>query len=77
MQAGLGSVADPVVQANGWLSVEDDLFEICRHALLCFTVYVPVSALSSLTVCSLMEVSIDGERTRCHFFISETKRDFD
>ena len=25
----------------------------------------------------IMEVSIDGGRTRCHFFISETKRDFD
>ena len=24
-----------------------------------------------------MEVSIDGGRTLCHFFISETKRDFD
>ena len=24
-----------------------------------------------------MEVSIDGERTLFHFFISETKRDFD
>ena len=24
-----------------------------------------------------MEVSIDGEGTRFHFFISETKRDFD
>ena len=24
-----------------------------------------------------MEVSVDGERTSWHFFISETKRDFD
>ena len=25
----------------------------------------------------IMKVSIDGEGTRFHFFISETKRDFD
>ena len=31
----------------------------------------------ALNVMLCMEVSIDGGRTRCHFFISETKRDFD